>query len=218
MPHFRRNTRRGRRTPLKRLSRFRRKRGMLQRRIRKIELMHENKILNVQQIFTPGSTGSIKYLNGIVIGSAETSRIGKKINPQHIQGNIILRKSAMNSLDDNLRIIFYVDRQFTGSNGASITDVLTDSTVGSIRNQKNNARFQILMDKKITLQRDGDGASTRWIQFFRKFPSKFMINFLATGSAQADGGLNSIFLLMLADEGSNVTTFDLNYRLTYKDG
>lgn len=220
MSRFRRRRkpfRLARRRGLKTLTRARRTRFKLNTRVRTLELAIENKVHDISQQFSPGTTGSIKFLTGIAPGTSENQRIGKKIMSVHIQGSINITKSPLNNNIDRVRIMLIRDRQYTGVVPA-ITKILKTSVAQSLRTQTNFPRFDILRDWKITLPVDGDGPGVRWIRVFKKLGGKRgMINYIFTDATAASGGMGTLLLLMLANENVDKTVIDVDLRLTYKD-
>ncbi len=163
---------------------------------------------------TIGTTGAITgSINLVPQGIAENQRIGRKIQVRSIACrwwyNLpILQDQADIGSGDTLRIIVFLDRQANGAN-AAVTDILETAQIESYLNLANKNRFQILMDRKFTLNRqvavtDGTNQSTTPLfQFNTQWYNKYNIpvEFDSTAGAITEVRSNNFAMLYISQNG-----------------
>lgn len=119
---------------------------------------------------TVSVTGSIaNSINLVSQGIAENQRIGRKIVIRAINMRWFYNLQFQQDQPDigggdTLRIIVFMDKQANGAT-ALVTDILETAQIESYRNLANKNRFEVLMDRKYTLNRmiavtDGTNTST----------------------------------------------------------
>ncbi len=163
---------------------------------------------------TVSATGTVtNSWNLIAQGTTEKLRIGRKailrsITARWIVALPINQDVADISAGEIVRIIVFCDKQCNGAN-AAVLDILETAEVESYYNLVNLGRFQILYDRKITLNRqvavtDGTNTSTspafrREMHFHRKL--NVPIEFDNTAGAISEIRSNNIAALYISHAG-----------------
>ncbi len=163
---------------------------------------------------TIGTTGAITgSINLVPQGIAENQRIGRKIQIRSIACrwwyNLPVQQDQADiPSGDTLRIIVFLDRQANGAN-AAVTDILETAQIESYINLANKNRFQIIMDRKYTLNRqvavtDGTNQSTTPLfqfndQWYKKL--NIPVEFNSTAGAITEVRSNNFAMLYISQNG-----------------
>ncbi len=169
------------------------------------------------------NTGS---LNLISQGTGEEQRIGRKctIKSAHWRYRVKLPPTDADALPgegDSVRIIVYVDKQCNGVT-AAVTDILEDDDIHSFRNLANSQRFNLLMDKMVTLTYAGLGSDGAGVissaashkEFTWNKACNIDIEFNNTTGALTEIRSNNIGVLLVGNKG--VAGFDGKWRFRFK--
>ena len=141
----------------------------------------------------------------IAQGTTESTRVGRKAVIRSInwryQINLGSETTVANGAD-TVRIVLYKDKQANGQT-ATVTDILETANYQSFRNLANSARFQILLDKLVTVS-SGGGAGNgttdatlpviRNYSFFKK--CKIPIEYSSTTGAIGEIRSNNLGVLL----------------------
>ncbi len=167
-------------------------------------------------------------INLIPQGTTEKTRIGRKCTLRNIswryQCDLPLRDAvATPQQPDTVRIILFNDKQCNGAT-ATNTDILETADFQSFRNLSNSGRFNILMDKLVTLNyttfaSDGAGvvsncAVIREGTFFKSLT--LPLEFSGITGAITEIRSNNLGVLIISSEGQ--AGFESKIRLRYSDG
>lgn len=191
-----------------------RKRGFY-RKGYKTENTQELKFFDTSQVDTvvPTTGQILTSINLVSQGIAENQRIGRKI---------VIRSIAMRWFynlqfqqdqpdiggGDTLRIIVFLDKQANGA-AASVSGILEATQIESYRNLANKNRFDILMDRKFTLNRKiavTDGTNTSTTPLLQKFTQWYKrceipIEFDSTAGVIAEVRSYNVGLLYISQNG-----------------
>lgn len=160
----------------------------------------------------PTTNGSIVSLVAIAQGDDVSGRTGNSIFVKKIllRGYVTQNASATNTL---CRIIIFMDKQQVADTIASVTDVLTTSTMDSLLNVNNFGRFTILMDKVYAMSSANGNIRpfTNTIKFAKGVHVRY------NGSATTDIQKNGIYIMFISTESTNTPTIQWNSRTFYHD-
>ncbi len=174
------------------------------------------------------ATGTVTAtVNIIAQGTTESERIGRKCTLKSIlwkyQVNIPEVDGAGDpAAGDATRIIMFMDKQANGAT-AAVTDVLESADFQSFRNLANSGRFQILLDKLVTLNYAtaaslaGGTIDQSNVQRNGSFYKKCNIPIEFSGVTGAIGEIrsNNIGVLLISDAG--LSGFASKIRLRFSD-
>ncbi len=163
----------------------------------------------------PGTTGAIQQLTNIPIGDTVGARDGNqcKLISVYIRGNVRQNASATQTV---CRFMLVLDKQ---TNGAIYTlaqllnNVTADDNVVSPLNLDNMYRFIVLWDKVITLS--DTGSTVKFFKFYKKLDLK--LRFDAAAGTIADLTTNSLSIVRIGDEATNLPTVTYSVRLRFVD-
>lgn len=157
---------------------------------------------------TPGSAGAIYLLSQIAQGDAYNNRQG---NSCKAISNLLRMEFSLNAANeyDYMRCILFIDNENSGSTPA-VSDVLEAVVTESPINHINGSRFSILKDETLTLKKDMN-ATTR--KYYTRLDNHIKWS-SGVSSALKEG---HIFLLVLAQQNANPTTFNYYNRIRFVD-
>lgn len=175
------------------------------------------------------TTGAICYeslLGGIIQGTGDNQRVGKKIQLKsiHLRG-AVLQSSSVNTVDatTTVRIIIFHDKQCNGA-AATVTGILETADEKAFNNLDNSRRFKVLKDWFFTMNRKGAGLNAS-IQLFAKNsePLEFNkkvnipIEYSGTGNGIVDLPSSNIGILAICSVVGQGVTLDTTVRVRYTD-
>lgn len=172
----------------------------------------EKKFFDIVSAPTVSTTPSIISLSNIAQGNDYNQRDGNSILIQSmlLRALITLNSMAATSI---IRLVLFVDNDQRGTDPAA-TDLF--ESVGSLTTPLNHnvaSRFNVLMDKFVSLSINGNRSMT----FKRFFKYNRHIKYTGTTGADATAYEGAIFLLLWSSEVTNVPTVDYSFRLRYTD-
>lgn len=150
----------------------------------------EKKFFDTTDTVTVSTSSEIvPSLNLVPQDDTESGRIGRKITIKNIHLNGIFEHKATTDAGTATqgRIILYQDKQCNGTAAAS-TDILQSATPLSYRNLSESSRFNILWDKKFTLNtlvHDGSAFGSVIRQFKKSIKCNIPIEFDASATTGA---------------------------------
>lgn len=173
----------------------------------------ERKYVDTTASTTSSTTPGLVLLNGLALGTASTSRLGQSIKMSSLYPNFLWSIAGAASTT-YVRVIIFKDEQANAAAPTaadllvSTTSVLSPLVIG------NGARFKVLMDVRKTLSING----TEIIRF-KRFRKLFFHTRYNTGNAGtiADIQTNSLYMLHMSDQGTNVPAFSYNIRCRFID-
>ncbi len=118
------------------------------------EMKFFDSICDVVTVLIAGTIAKVS-INNIAQGITESTRIGRKCTIRSINWHWESHLPTFVGGNppppgDIIRIILYLDKQCNGAS-AAVLDILELATIRSFRNLANSQRFQILMDKQVTI-------------------------------------------------------------------
>ncbi len=167
---------------------------------------------------TPATgTAVVESIQEIAQGTDFNERIGRSIKAVSVQlkGQITIHASATFT---SARYMLVQDTENRGS-AITIANLLENATAAddffSLRSgfPAHMKRFKILCDQ--TVQLDQTDLPIINVECFRKL--NMHIRFNGTGGTDASMGQNSIWLIMISSEATNIPTFNIQSRLRYID-
>nr|UOF79877.1 capsid protein [Cressdnaviricota sp.]UOF81548.1 capsid protein [Cressdnaviricota sp.] len=162
---------------------------------------------------TYNNGGEVTYLSGNAQGTTQSTRLGNSIlfKDLFLRATISGNSAATNTMS---RIMIFID---TSNDGVipDINEVLASSTIWSPLNLNFRSRFVILYDKVI-YNRTGTQNQNRNIKVYKKLRG-IHAKFQGTDATQGSAGKNSIYMLKLSDQPTNVPSFDGTIRIKYYD-
>jgi len=174
----------------------------------------EYKVKDLVATATPSTSGSLTLLNGLTKGDDYNNRDGRQVRWKSIQMYLrsTIHASATNT---SIRAIIFIDKQAseTAPTVASLLDITTASGVDAFRNLSNRKRFVILADKRVTLNTDFPEKTTR---YYKKIDMKQIFDDSDAGTV-SDVTTNSLYVLFISDEATNVPNVIHNFRLRFID-
>ncbi len=173
------------------------------------------------------NSGSV---NLIPQGITEITRVGRKCVVKAISWNYSVSLPVVNDTAgaptaDTVRIILYQDKQCNGATATAsgITGILRSDDFQSFRELANTGRFNILMDRTMSLQYTagaGDGAVNDFAMVKRhgSFHKRCNIplEFNAAAGALTEIRSNNLGVMVCSEEG--VAGFESKLRLRFSDG
>ncbi len=166
-------------------------------------------------------------INKIAQGVTEVTRVGRKCTVKSINWRFLtwlpeVDAAADPLAPDSVRIILYIDKQCNGAT-AAVTDLLESASWLSFRNLANTARFNVLMDKTVSvnfmgLASDGAGVVSqsqinRHGTFFKK--CNIPLEFDATTGAITEIKSNNLGVLLISSNGT--ANFTSKIRVRFSD-
>ncbi len=172
------------------------------------------------------NTPVIDPLNIIPVGSAVEQRLGRRVQmaSAYIRCNVIPPVVSSGNSPIICRFMLIYDKQTNGALPAG-TDFLDAATVHSQLNMENRARFEVLLDKTITLNTTagvGDGTTNFWaVQglFWKKFIKLHRRDVIYGSSVPsiADIATGGLYFFFLSNKAAGVLapTADYEIRVRY---
>ncbi len=166
-------------------------------------------------------------INIIPQGVTEVQRVGRKCTIKSVNWKYRCEIPEVDAVatpatGDTARIILFLDKQANGAT-AAVLDVLETASFQSFRNLANSGRFNILMDKVVTLNYSGmasDGAGVvsqakviREGSFYKS--CNIPIEFSSTTGAIGEIRSNNLSVLLISSDG--VMVFTSKFRLRFSD-
>lgn len=159
---------------------------------------------------TVDSSGSVTHLTAIAIGDTASTRTGNSIFVRYLYPQYTLTLNA-SATDTFVRLIFFYDTQQVADTAPTVANVLESVSHLSSLNNDNKGRFQILADRRYSLQAVDVTSMIRKLYL----PLKLHINY--NGSAGTDQQKNALYLLAISNEATNVPTLSINWRVGFHD-
>ncbi len=172
------------------------------------------------------STPVIHQLNIIPAGSLVEQRLGRRVQMAsvYIRFTVIPPAVSSSNFTSNNRIMLVYDKQTNGAAYAG-TDLLEVATVHGQLNMENRQRFEVLMDKVVTLHTTagvGNGTTNFWALdglFWKKFKNLHRRETIygSTVPSIADIATGSLSLFIVGDKAAGVLapTYNFESRLRY---
>lgn len=166
-------------------------------------------------------------INIIPQGVTEIQRVGRKCTIRSINWRYRITLPEVDALgtpnpSEMIRIILYHDKQTNGA-AATVTGILESADFQSFNNLANKGRFNILLDKSVslnyqTLASDGanvvsQGGTQRDLTFFKK--CTIPIEFDAASGVITEIRSNNLGVLLISSNG--ICGFDSKFRLRFSD-
>lgn len=177
-------------------------------------------LLNVERKFfdrydhtsiTPLNDGAtLGHLTSVSTGVSASQRTGNSVLAKSLQFVANVKQNGAQTSPTHCRLIIFVDRE---KPTATVTDLLTSSSIDSNFNINNRDRFRILMDRKFICNVVGTAGADHIIKFYKKLHHH--VKYTGTADTNMDEG--HIFYLALSDQGANVPTWYLSSRFYYID-
>lgn len=173
----------------------------------------EKKYIDTSATTTSSTTPALVLLNGCTTGDAGTNRDGQSIKMSSLYSNFLWSINASASTT-YVRVILFMDHQ-SNATAPGAADLLTNtSSVLSTLLIGNGKRFTVLADIRKTLSING----TEIVRFkiFKKLHAHVRFN---TGNAGtvADIQTNTLYMLHMSDQATNVVVFAYNNRVRFID-
>ncbi len=154
-------------------------------------------------------------------GVDESERVGRKCTVRSVHVKASLNTSATDP-DGIFRMIIYQDKQ-TNKAAAPLLDIVQTISVNAFRNLTNTGRFNILMDKRLTVNASaavGNAATFATVRrsiMFNK-TCEIPLEFVSSTPSVADLSVNNIGIWYLVD-GGPADTWDIvgTARIRYTD-
>ncbi len=162
-------------------------------------------------LLSPNTAGAIQQLDLIPLGNDATDRSGTQVT---ITGIGLHAQIAKHLTPDYiiLRVIVYIDKRQEIDAKSTPSAFLQEVHPLSYINQLRRRRYQILLDKMVTLDKVNKGSEMlRWWK-------KLNITQRYNGNLGTDIESNGIFMLTMSDQGTNFPTFHFTSRIVYTDG
>lgn len=179
--------------------------------------LKDNTVTNNTALVTFGSTaGQSVLLNGLLMGTSATTRVGRRITIKSIYLRYFACVASGTTLASPIRLMIVMDKQ-TNAVACGATDVLLADAICSPNNLSNGRRFVTLMDKTI----DGiaaAGPQSAHLEFYKKTSLEVQYN---TGNAGtvADIQSGSLYLFVWSSGGLGVASPSGQYysRIRFED-
>jgi len=154
----------------------------------------ELKAVDVSPNTAADTGGAILLLNGIAPGTALNQRVGRQVLMTALKYHLYCNVTAATGIDQSHRLLIVRDKQANGA-ALAINDVI-DGGSTSQYNLSNQARFEILMDKRYYLNASGEPGSGLVLDGTIRFNAVEQFNAGIAGTV-ADIATNSIYLIIL---------------------
>lgn len=176
----------------------------------------ETKTISTSISETPGTTATFVCLNICSQGNDDINRTGDSVLAKSMEFNAYCLQSDANTAYDLTRVIVFYDRENRGAFPAA-TDLLTASSLTSLSNVNNESRFVILSDRLLQTEHIGSGKKTNVITFSYVFPTGFHLRWSGNVGDITDIRQNGLFIMLLAKENTNKTSFVGSARVSFYD-
>lgn len=163
----------------------------------------------------PDAAGTIQQLTNINIGDTTNTRDGSsiKLTSFFIRGIVKMNASATAT---TVRLMLVQDKQTNEAIyniNKLLSDVSASDSVHSVYNLDSKFRFRVLWDKVFTLS--DNGRQIIHFQYHKKLNMKMRYD--GTGGGMGDITSNSLSLVRISDEATNVPTGTWVTRIRYID-
>ncbi len=164
---------------------------------------------------TATPAGAIQQATNIGQGDTTITRDGSnvKLVSLYFKGNVRINPNAVNS---SVRIMLIWDKQTNGSIYAPadlLLDVTADDIITSPLNLDNMFRFIVLYDRTFSLS--AGGTTLINFKYYKKLNMK--IRYDAAAATIADVTSNSLSILRITDEATDLPTVTYTHRLRFVD-
>lgn len=187
-----------------------------------------NKVLLTSQIemkkmmatFTTGcnQTGPLTIMNGLVKGTDEFERVGRKVTIKSIHLKGILQVYPATGVDQFHRIIVVRQKQTINTPSPQVLDVLATTDIYSLRNKTKLTNYQVLYDKIFQLNAANESGAQKIFNFYKKCN---IITTYNAGNAGSYGDLehNALYFITLGSEAPGTTggTFKGQCQINFTD-
>jgi len=162
--------------------------------------------------------GDIFLLNGLVLGTSASQRIGRRIKIRSIEVRVAV---ASTGPSDQFRMMIVQDRQANAATPA-FTDIYDTTAPVTLRNISNKARFKVVHDFGLSFvagsgllatSPEGDG-SIRTFEFYKKVGIPVQYN---AGNAGTVGDIQTNALYFVTISSSGNCNLGGRCRLRYSD-
>lgn len=168
------------------------------------ELKHSNHSFSG----TVDQAGTIQSLSTVQEGDTNNSREGNVIYPTSSK---IRLNMEMNSAVTTTLVRIIVFKWLVGGNTPTVTDILQSAAVNSFKSEANRYNSKILYDRTHQLN---EGASIKKMVYIK---NKFRNYLMAFPEGTTQANKNSIYILILSDETTNLPAISFQQRLYFKD-
>lgn len=155
------------------------------------------------------TTPYIQLLNGMVMGTTASTRIGMRISITSIEYRIKLFTTAATGIEQNIRGLLVLDRQPNGVAPVAITEILEAANIASPRNLANRKRYKIIKDFFYNMGATSvaTGATTsRVVKKYIKFLKPIRTDYnLGNAGSIADISTNALYWINYGDAGPGNT-------------
>lgn len=168
----------------------------------------EKKFFDTSNSASISNSGIIYPLSQIAVGDTYNTREGNSIKA--VSDLIRLSANLNTSAEATyLRLLIFLDTENQGSN-PGVTDVLESANYLSPLNHVNGARFTVLKDRMLVLDK------TINARMFHEF-MKCAFHVRWSGSNGTDTKENHMYLLLITDQATNTPVVSWNNRLRFID-
>jgi len=188
----------------------------------------EMKFLDTTLTTTAAAAGSLSgSLNIVAQGDTESQRNGRKITIKQIsiRATLLMNNStAVTDTSEEVRFLLVQDKQANGA-AATVLDVLETASVRAFNNLANKSRFNILVDKRFSLNQMGAtptgaaytfGELTQNFALYKKCNIPIEYDNSATTGAITTIRSNNLFFILLGETGA-LATMSSTTRIRYTD-
>lgn len=161
------------------------------------------------------SNGTIVNLLNISTGDLTINRHGKsiKLKSLAIKGGIALDTGATNPVN-RFRIIIVVKKN-NNLTAPAVTDVLTTSTINSLRNLDNTDNLRVIYDRRYVL--DSQTSFYKLFSINMRMGLRPQYKSSSTAGAPADIEHNGLYLILLSDTLTFLPDINVTGRLRFVD-
>jgi len=158
------------------------------------------------------TTASFVLLNGLAQGNAQGQRIGDSVNAINLEFNFLgsINASAVTSA---FRLVLFFDRKPQGAI-PTIATLFSANNTYSLYNPTYAKRYNIILDRLISFNSNGEQS----VAMSGFLPLMQHTEFgLGDAGTIADIEENSLFLMLISDQGTNTVMFSYYIRYVYVD-
>ncbi len=170
-------------------------------------ILNSRETKRIRQAFadtTPTTTATVQNVSALISGAGAAGRNGDKVHAKSIsfQGSYLKNGASVSTL---MRFMIFRDNE--GTTTAPTLAEIFDSESDFFDNHQRSVgiqpmkRFTVIWDKMIVMNESFDGQATAgtW-----KMKKRLNFNILYSGAASTDEGKNSLWLMTISDEATNV--------------
>ncbi len=163
---------------------------------------------------TRNTTANIFNLSNMAQGDTSITREGLQIQPRSLAFKLWVTPHA-SATASQLRLIIFKDREQHGT-VPTVEEILEAEDHDSFPEHDTRPRFKFYRDIQVLI--DNISHKQDYITGFIKFGKKAKIWYLGTNAQQVAMGKNTLYVLTISNEATNVPSYTLNTRLRYVDG